>query len=231
MISYFLRDSVYIQKEFELWRTLSSSSSSSLPVYLKNGSIIDPKGMIATALLKAPSLKTSLSSVSLRSFTGAFSPRLVLALFNFSLVGVTISDTNDGQARRENTILRMKYPSNTGEVNVVCDYDPDGVARLPPSPCEGIALVHSIDPIRQNIKMMTTSRMYNTLKSSSSKRASQFRTTLIRGSNTMTLPVVMSYHPLCGFPFMPYQTGELAGEGVGSMKVGRNNVKRKVKQH
>ena len=234
-ISYFLRDSDYIRNEFNMEKISSSSSSSpySLPIYVRNGSIVDSRGIIATALLKAPSLKTSLSSVSLRSLTGSISPRLVLALFNFSLVGVHISDTSKYEINKKNTMIRLKYPSIKGEVNVLCDYDDEGVAGSLPTPCEGVALVHSVDPIGQNIKLITSHHTHDSLMSSSSlsiKRAAQYRTTLIRGSCSMTVPVIMSYHPLCGFPFMPYQTGELAGEGVGSMKVGRNNVKRKGQQ-
>ena len=233
-ISYFLRDSDYIRNEFTMKKISSSSSSPySLPIYVRNGSIVDSRGIIATALLKAPSLKTSLSSVSLRSLTGSISPRLVLALFNFSLVGVHISDTSKYEDSKKNTMIRLKYPSSSGEVNVLCDYDDQGVASLLPIPCEGVALVHSVDPIGQNIKLITSHYTHDSLMTSSSlstKRSAQYRTTLIRGSCSMTVPVVMSYHPLCGFPFMPYQTGELAGEGVGSMKVGRNNVKRKGQQ-
>ena len=127
-------------------------------------------------------------------------------------------------------MIRLKYPSSVGEVNIVCDYDSEGIARLPQIPCEGVAIVHSVDPIEQTLKIITTRQTFNSLLSTSSsslKGDAQYRTTLIRGSNSMTLPVVMSYHPLCGFPFMPYLTGESAGEGVSSMKVGRNNVKRK----
>ena len=133
-ISYFLRDSEYIRNEFKMEKSSSSSSSSySPPVHVRNGSIVDSRGIIATALLKAPSLKASLSSVSLRSLTRAISPRLVLALFNCSLVGVHISDMSTDNESKRNTMMRLKYPSAVGEVNVLCDFDNKGLLHRVPS--------------------------------------------------------------------------------------------------
>ena len=213
IVSYFLRDSESIQREF-----INSRESSITPVCIRNGSLVDPHGIIASSLLQVLTLTASLSSVSLCAIPSGVPLRLILGLFNFSLAGLTshsVSETRTENSTRGNSYTLLRYRSSLGDKDIVCD------CRIGHSlsPCHGIVIVHSIDPVESSIRLLVPQHVYSFL---TSKERANERTTIVRGH--LSIPALMIYNS--SFPFLPYQTGELAGEGIGPMKA-RNNVKRK----
>ena len=209
MVSYFLRDSVFLRKEFD-------KEYETPPIQIKNGSVIDRGGFITLALLHLPCLTTPIDSVSLRTVdTLSIAFRLTLALFNCSIVGINEVFLSNNQ------IIPMKkfnFNLNSESVEFFCDC----IGEYELRPCLGLAILHSFDTFEKEIKVMLPSDEYSYLLNASNNLSIRSRTVFIRGN--LQLPAVMLYNS--GLFVLPYLTGELSGEGRGVMKA-RNNLKRK----
>lgn len=152
------------------------------------------------------SVVAPLDSVNLR-YMSDVSINLSFALFNASLVGIMTASVESG-AQKTFGYVTPGGTKRTFTCNCSREYTL--------SPCLGLGIVKFIDISAPNLALIVPeNEKFELLKQDS-------RTVLVRG--IMQLPVVMVYSPT--FPFLPYQTGELAGEGLSCMKA-RNNVKRK----
>ena len=152
------------------------------------------------------SVVAPLDSVNLR-YMSDVPINLSFALFNASLVGVMTASVDSG-AQKTFSFYTPQGTKTTFTCNCSREYTL--------SPCLGLGIVKSIDISNPSLSLIIPENEKLTLLKQDS------RTILVRGM--MQLPVVMVYSP--SFPFLPYQSGELAGEGLSSMKA-RNNVKRK----
>jgi hypothetical protein len=152
------------------------------------------------------SVVAPLASVNLR-YTSDVPVNLSFALFNASLVGIMTTSVDSG-AQKTFSFVTPEGTKRTFTCNCSREYTL--------SPCLGLGIVKSIDISAQSLSLIVPENEKLALLKQDS------RTVLVRG--IMQLPVVMVYNPT--FPFLPYQTGELAGEGLSCMKA-RNNVKRK----
>ena len=174
---------------------------------LRSGSLIDPSGIIARALFSGVTVAAPLDSIYLR-YICAVPANLSFALFNASLVAISTSD-DIAMPPKTFSYITPEGDKKTFTCNCSGEY-------LELSPCLGLGIVKSIDLSSCSLALIVPERERFSLAKQESL------TVLIRGS--IQLPIIFIYDP--SSPFLPYQTGELAGEGLNSMKA-RNNVKRK----
>lgn len=117
-MSYFLRENKVISDEMSSSTSSSSTSSSEdfispiLPVYIRNGCLIDNYGMIAHAILCTSQIQLPLSTVALRCVFSDVPPRLILSALNASLVAVTNYNSQQMivNTKSVNQYSENKYP-------------------------------------------------------------------------------------------------------------------------
>jgi hypothetical protein len=168
---------------------------------IKNGSVCDPDGVIATAVLAKTTMRASFNNTALTLCTSEIHPRMLLAAFNVSIAGM----------------VSLPADFHTESVNLKLNHKRFSVrhtAAAPLLPCVGVAIVRAVDIENKSLLLIPTT--FN-------RSSDDDNDILLVRSNTQ-LPMVLQYTP--GQPCYPYITGEIEGEGSAVMKA-RTNLKRK----
>lgn len=236
LVAYFLRSCQHPSLQAHKQRDITPSSmldTFGSQLSIRNGSILDPNGLIAISIAASASYTFSLAPTSLcfRLLGSGQSvpPRLVLAAFNGCLVG--LADGGDLGEKEDNNskVIRLRCPIRStsaaneeerGEVTAVREFEVDvgtGESSTELLPVIGFGIIQSIDVLEGTLRLISPVPI--------TQLTSLSRLCLLRGQQQ--LPSVLLYAPV--LPVFNYSSGELEGEGGGVMK-GRANLKRRSQQ-
>jgi hypothetical protein len=204
LISYFLGDQIALKKYTSSKTNNASDKTPDGVISISNAAVSDPSGRIAEAMLRLLPYAIPFDSIAFRFLShDTVSPRLTLAAFNASVVGIT------SNATAATAFHRFTMPS-TNEFSLDIDsIRPDDRASI--RPCIGIGIVRVIDISEQTLCLISPALLDG-----------QACLSLLRGS--LMLPTSLYYTP--DLAIHPFMTAEIHGEGSNTMKP-RTNVKRK----
>lgn len=125
-------------------------------VSIKNGSLIDPQGVVAAGMLALPTLSVPLSAVSLRSAVTDIPPRLMLAAMNASVVGILANDPDTNPPCTVRLAQRRGVEGHSAAAPVAPGADcgafsVDCAARFVLQPCVGVGIVRGVSLERQRL--------------------------------------------------------------------------------
>lgn len=195
--------------------------------YIRNGTVVDRSGVIANALMASQAYRVPFDIVSLRMTTAGVPPRLILAAFNASIVGIT---EGKGKGGGGNGI----DGGNGGNGHVLLEHgstvfslDCDGVFD-PTARCFGLGIVRAVEVATKSLLIITPSPPSQASSSSDTPLRIRDSKTACLVLGDLGLPQLFVYG--LNLPCYPYMSGECAGEGSLVMKA-RTNVKRRNQIH
>jgi len=222
-----------------------ASARQGISVSIKNGSLIDPNGVLALSMLALRPLSVPMSAVSLRSAVTDIPPRLLLAAVNASLVGILANDSVNNPP----TVVRLGTASSTdGDATAgrgggfACDLDCS--SRFVLQPCVGVGIVRDVDLAARCLHVISPCAP-QLLGSDLSFGNTDYSLHIPKGykgrsipnnypggslnnccllKSNIALPIGLLFAP--DFPSNNYLSSDVSGEGAAAMKH-RNNVKRK----
>jgi hypothetical protein len=180
-IAYFLRDNALLQSltyppAFQSDTVININHSRH--VTIRNGSIVDPHGLLALALRESNHEQLiAFADCRLRAIGPTLAPRLMLAALNLSLVGLTRSqgtphssyhNSSEAMVRVPAYVVdRLRHPQthrlcrDTHTDTMKCSAAPidfpldcQGTSYIS-SPCEGVGIVSAVDLLGQVLHVIT----------------------------------------------------------------------------
>ncbi len=213
LTSYFLRKSSYLHQITHDDTTVDRPEASQIAhsLYIRNGTIVDSYGHISIALVKNMYFYAPFDKISIRvnNNSPGLAPRLILAVINASIVGITAhsSCVNDKSV----TLVCPTNPSH--EFNVV--YNTINIDDLQIIPCLGLGIIRAVDTSAESLLIIPP--LGGTLVDDSHSKLCVIR-------SNIAMPNIFIYGS--HLPFYPYMSSESTGEGSTEMK-SRTNVKRR----
>lgn len=214
-------------------RSRGAGNDRSAVIRIRQAAIVDYAGFIAFALISSSSSSSSqqyaapFDTLAFRCMEACVSvvPRLVLAAFNASLVGIARLRHEAEEGEEDGAGLSNSREFRAGDSGVrfsldCIDGSGTGTGTCLPDctrlECIGLGIVRAVD-VRSSCVYITTPA--DIVSAFNGDRDKVF---LLKGS--LQLPLCFSYSP--SLPTFPYMSGEVFGEGTASMK-SRPNLKRR----
>ena len=238
LVSYFLRKSPYIRASYLIGsdRHKADNSHPLIPnemtpvVYIKSGRLVDPFGIIATALLRSSMCSYPMSSSPLRLIPGSTIPtNLFFAAFNAAIVGISTESLSDRCEHQSSFHQHVALVLRKGRIGSGDDDSSDlrmNIAVHNPCPlCSesedllpsiGLGIVRAVD---------LANKLYHIIHPIELNPELNEETNVISlTKGYMQLPAVLLLTNLQSLS--PYVTSDTVGEGSG-IKATRSNVKRR----
>lgn len=186
----------------------SSTVSASEMIQIRGGAVVDPLGALAVALVSQAPVSVPFSEIVFATLpvSGDLAPRLMLAAFNASLVGMLVLPDDNSVAL---STARLRHPS-------AVEFEITYASEVPVVPCAGMAIVRAVDVANQRVLLSTPVELESLVRPGC-------KLCLVKGAN-LQLPTALCYSPL--LPVFPYMSSESTGEGSAQLRT-RNNVKRR----
>lgn len=220
LISYFLYNNQYLNG--------IGNASTSVPIHIRNGACVDSAGHLPTALMYLTEESVAISQSCFHLIGSTIPPRLLLAAFNVSIVGITTSPTQMNSQENYRT-TRLQVPnevfgidatSNTTATNTICLNYEMNESSLHLLPCEGLGIISDFDLQRSIVHIITPEDLV--LPNINDYRKESLLH-LTRG--IMQLPSSLMYN-ISGQVCAPYLCSENFGEGSAALYA-RSNIKRR----
>lgn len=230
LISYFLYNNPYLKEVTDL--------SPTPPIHIRNGVCVDYLGHIPTALMHSYEEAVPISKTCFHLIASTIPPRLLLAAFNVSLVGITTSlieslphvqgdriqasyrttqlhvpdEVMSLVTQSDNSMMSMRHP-----IQLHYEMNESSLHLLP---CNCLGIISDFD-LQQSIVHIITPEDLLTPEISPSGKVSLLH--LLRGP--MQLPSSLMYN-ISGQVCAPYLCRENFGEGSTALYA-RTNMKRR----
>ena len=215
IISYFLRNEIKLKEKINKINIKCS-------ININNGFINDYIGHLSHSLMNNDYYEINFHSIAFRLVNNeSIVPRLTLASFNGSLVGISSYIDNSNSNSNTQTInissdIRTDTNQSTEEITLMASetkksFQLNCIGISPLTPCKGIGIISAIDVTNEQIQLITPI-----------KNIPNNKIYLLKGNLQLPLNMI---HSLAMTSYS-YLTGEGFGEGNHIMKP-RTNLKRK----
>jgi mRNA cleavage and polyadenylation factor CLP1 P-loop len=185
-------------------------------ISIKNGTLVDPSGQIALAILHESPYALASHRVTITALQNMNIPdQLLLPAINASVVGLSIGGASDDVTAKVMKVISKHNGSSIGYKAM----DSSSSTAWPPA-CHMLGIVRAIDMTEGEILIIAP-----TSHDAMSRITEAENITFIKGN--LTLPLLFLQAP--GLPSCPYLSGEASGEGSSAPKA-RNVLKRKSQQ-
>jgi hypothetical protein len=210
-------------------------------VSIRNGTLIDPQGSVAIALTSALEISLPISNICLHAIAMSLPPRLFLAAFNLSLVGlsspahaVTNSVSRTTLAHNQATASASSSSNSATRDRFQLEYVMDD-RDVNEYPCFGFGIVSDVDLSTKSLHVIIPSddvgdapigaeQCYSVSRLLGECLLSGRSIHLSRGS--IQLPSTVMFSPE-GQACTPYLSSENSGEGSSQARNSRTNLKRR----